>query len=299
VTLLLLRDMTDLLQSPDMTAALTDEPPAPAESEDSAPPRILVAEDSLVNQRIILRFLEHLGYSADVAVNGYDVLRLMHEQLYDIILMDVQMPELDGIEATRRIRAEYPAHQQPRIIALTAYTQQHELEQCIEAGMNGHMSKSLRLNELAAVLAQYRPQAAAPPSDRTPLPAPEEVIDERVLHQLISQLGSNGPARFDELITIFLEHTTGFFSEIERALEENNGQHLRYIAHTLKSSSASLGATRLTARCRDVIDACAANDQARARASARQIITELHAAQAALTQIQADTNVRLNDEASS
>ena len=115
--------------------------------------RVLLAEDNVVNQQVALGTLKNLGYRADIAANGLEVLQALHRQSYDIILMDVQMPELDGLDATRRIRQEFPASRQPRIIAMTANAFSEDRDRCIEAGMDDYISKPVRKEVLAAALA--------------------------------------------------------------------------------------------------------------------------------------------------
>lgn len=117
--------------------------------------RLLLAEDNLVNQKVAMRMLEKLGYSADLAANGLEVLQALERQSYDIILMDVQMPEMDGLEAARAIRRQQ--RPQPKIIALTAYALEGDKEKCLEAGMDDYMSKPVQMAELAEVLRKYGP----------------------------------------------------------------------------------------------------------------------------------------------
>jgi CheY-like chemotaxis protein len=114
--------------------------------------RILLAEDNMVNQKVATRMLERLGYRADIAANGLEVLDLFRQRSYDVILMDVQMPEMDGITATKRLRAN-PDLTQPYIVALTANAMGEDAEACLAAGMNRHVSKPIRLEKLAEALA--------------------------------------------------------------------------------------------------------------------------------------------------
>lgn len=116
------------------------------------PLKILLAEDNLVNQKVALRILERMGYNADTAVNGVEVLRALEHDNYDLILMDVQMPEMDGLEATRQIIQKWDAHQRPRIIAMTANAMQGDRELCMEAGMDDYISKPIRIEELTRIL---------------------------------------------------------------------------------------------------------------------------------------------------
>ena len=112
--------------------------------------RILLAEDNAVNQMVALRMLERLGYQADTAANGKEVLAALKSRSYDIVLMDVQMPEMDGLEAARLIRSEKV--DQPYIIAMTAHAMKGDREVCLEAGMNDYVSKPVRMEELRAAI---------------------------------------------------------------------------------------------------------------------------------------------------
>jgi signal transduction histidine kinase/CheY-like chemotaxis protein/putative methionine-R-sulfoxide reductase with GAF domain len=116
------------------------------------PLRILLAEDILVNQKLALRLLEQMGYRADVASNGIEAVQSVERQPYDVILMDVQMPEMDGLEASRRICARWPRGQRPAIIAMTANAMQGDREMCLEAGMDDYVSKPIRTDELIKAL---------------------------------------------------------------------------------------------------------------------------------------------------
>jgi len=113
--------------------------------------RILLAEDNAVNQMVALRMLERMGYQADVAANGVEVCRALERLQYDVVLMDVQMPEMDGLEATRRIRS-MPELRQPYIIAMTAHAMKGDREECLEAGMNDYVSKPVRMQQLLSAL---------------------------------------------------------------------------------------------------------------------------------------------------
>jgi CheY-like chemotaxis protein len=116
------------------------------------PLRILLAEDNLVNQKPALRLLGQMGYSADVAGNGLLALEAVDRQIYDVVLMDVQMPEMDGLEAARRITTRYRPHERPRIVAMTANAMQGDREACLEAGMDDYLTKPIRVDELVQAL---------------------------------------------------------------------------------------------------------------------------------------------------
>jgi PAS domain S-box-containing protein len=125
------------------------------------PERVLLAEDNYVNQKVALRMLARLGYRADLASNGHDVLAAVQRQNYDVILMDVAMPEMDGLEATRRIRNLKEGNDRPWIVALTANAMQGDRELCLAAGMDDYIRKPIKLSELANALRQARAIAAA------------------------------------------------------------------------------------------------------------------------------------------
>jgi signal transduction histidine kinase/DNA-binding response OmpR family regulator len=114
--------------------------------------RILLAEDNVVNQKLALRLLQQMGYRADLASNGLEAIECVARQTYDVVLMDVQMPEMDGFEASRQITTKWPAGQRPRIIAMTANAMQGDRELCLAAGMDDYVSKPIRVDELVAAL---------------------------------------------------------------------------------------------------------------------------------------------------
>ena len=129
-------------------------PAIDAEMAARHPLRILLAEDNVVNQKLALRLLSQMGYRADVASNGLEVLQAVERQAYDVILMDVQMPEMDGLEATHQLSVKLPDGTRPRIVAMTANAMQGDREMCLEAGMDDYVSKPVRVNELVAALSQ-------------------------------------------------------------------------------------------------------------------------------------------------
>jgi len=116
------------------------------------PLRILLAEDNVVNQKLALRLLQQMGYRADVASNGIEAIECIQRQPYDVVLMDVQMPEMDGLEASRRITAKWMPNQRPRIVAMTANAMQGDREECLAAGMDDYLTKPIRVEQLVAAL---------------------------------------------------------------------------------------------------------------------------------------------------
>jgi PAS domain S-box-containing protein len=137
----------------------------PPSAEDGAtkvsPLRILLAEDSAVNQKVALALLAKLGYRADVVGNGREALTALEQGRYDVVLMDVQMPELDGLDTTRRIHERWPAGERPRVVAMTANAMQEDREACFAAGMDDYVAKPIRPEALAEALRQVRPLTSA------------------------------------------------------------------------------------------------------------------------------------------
>jgi CheY-like chemotaxis protein len=127
-------------------------PPIEGHFQRARPLSILLAEDNAVNQMVLLQMLRKIGYQADLASNGFDVLEALDRQAYDVVLMDIQMPDMDGFEATRRILARFPKKKRPRIIALTAHALNGDRERCLEAGMDSYLSKPVKIEDLQSAL---------------------------------------------------------------------------------------------------------------------------------------------------
>ncbi|HZQ05275.1 MAG TPA: response regulator, partial [Anaerolineae bacterium] len=200
------------------------------------PLRILLAEDNAVNQKLALRLLAQMGYRADVAANGLEVLDALERQPYDVILMDVQMPEMDGLEASRRINAKYPRASRPRIVAMTANAMQGDREMCIAAGMDDYLTKPVRVNELVEALTRVKP--TAPRADDA------QVIDPATFENLKATMGADF---IGELIDTFLEDSPQLIAQMKTALKQNDADSFRRAAHSLKSNSNNFGAFQLAA----------------------------------------------------
>jgi CheY-like chemotaxis protein len=123
--------------------------------------QVLVAEDNLVNQKVAVLFLQKLGHRADVATNGLEVLSALKRRQYDAILMDVQMPKLDGIQTARLICGDRPRDQRPRIVAMTANAMEEDRQACLDAGMDDYISKPVRLSHLQRALEKCTPRSLA------------------------------------------------------------------------------------------------------------------------------------------
>jgi CheY-like chemotaxis protein len=143
-----------LRQTTKAEPARTSSPQLNHKLADRVPLRILLVEDNAVNQKVALHVLQNMGYRADVAGNGREAIAALYRQPYDLVLMDVQMPEMDGLEATRSICQQWSRLQRPRIVAMTANAMQGDREACLEAGMDDYMSKPIRREELVQVLSK-------------------------------------------------------------------------------------------------------------------------------------------------
>jgi PAS domain S-box-containing protein len=211
---------------------------APRAQQEPAGLRILVAEDNAVNQRLALLMLEKLGYHGDVVSNGAEALAALERTRYDVVLMDVQMPELDGLEATRRIHERW-ASERPHIIAVTAGAMSEERDRCLAAGMDDYLSKPIRIEELSAALGALHPSA----------PLPTSPLEPPALTGLRSTLGDAATA---DIIETFLTEGPKLVSALREALARGDSAELRRAAHTLKSNAATFGASTLTELCREL-----------------------------------------------
>ena len=230
------------------------------------PLRILLAEDNGINQRVVLRMLERMSYRADVVANGVEVLDALSRQTYDVVLMDVRMPEMDGLEATQKIRSQLPPGKQPYIVAVTADALMGGREEFLDAGMDEYLSKPVRAQDLARVLSQYNdiginqieetPQLVytlpLETADVSAAGLTNAVLDRSVLDRLRTEMGHGGEEVVAELIDVFLADLPNQIIALEEAIAANDGPVMTRIAHTLKSGSAMLGVLPFSALCREV-----------------------------------------------
>ncbi len=212
------------------------------------PLRLLLAEDNVVNQKLALRLLQQMGYRADVAANGLEALAAVERQPYDVILMDVQMPEMDGLEATRQLTRRWPRPARPRVIAMTANAMPGDREMCLAAGMDDYLSKPIRVEALAESLLNSPPRPAPGQAPGQALEAPPPmtlpVLDPAALDELAA---TTDAAFVRELIDTFLDDTPRLLAEMRRALAGGEAEPLRRAAHSLKGNAASLGAPAVSA----------------------------------------------------
>jgi signal transduction histidine kinase/DNA-binding response OmpR family regulator/HPt (histidine-containing phosphotransfer) domain-containing protein len=238
------------------------------------PLRILLAEDNATNQKLALRLLQRLGYRADIAANGLEVVGALQRQAYDVVLMDVQMPELDGLEATRRIRLELPAKAQPYIIAMTANAMQGDREICLAAGMDDYVSKPIRIESLVSALSKGRPLSLSSPEPDLEVLSPDKTeLNRDALHNLLEVLG--GEFRYlVEVIDSFLEDAPKLLAELDKAVAKEDIDTVRRLAHSLKSNSADFGAEALNKLCAQLEERTRSGRLDGARELAAQIESE-------------------------
>jgi PAS domain S-box-containing protein len=221
--------------------------------------RVLLAEDSRSNQLVAAAILRRAGFSVDVAGDGAEAVRRAAQGSYDLVLMDVQMPVLDGFAATARIRALPPPARDLPIVALTGSAMPADREACLEAGMNGHVAKPLDpMVLLAAVdeaLAGRQPERAAARDVDPPL------LDRAALEEL---RGGIEPGRLPALIAVFVEETEERLAALAAARASGDTATLARLAHALKSAAGTFGAAALARRAGLVEQACRAGDAASA-----------------------------------
>lgn len=224
--------------------------------------KILVAEDNPINQKLLLRVLKQLGFSADMANNGVEVLKAVETSRYDLVFMDVHMPEMDGLEATRRIVNSTKSEDRPFIIAVTADAMQGDRDKCIEAGMDDYISKPIRITDIHDVLDRWgqnvgKEEAAEPVSTS----AEHDQELEQLVQDRVHQLGLETDTVFiRELIQSYIPLINTQLNTILEAHRERNAKKLSQAAHSLKGASLNVGANALADLCR-IIEESARNNQ--------------------------------------
>ncbi len=208
------------------------------------PLRILIAEDNSVNQRVALQLLKRLGYRADVVANGLEAVEAVDRQIYDVVLMDVQMPEMDGVEASQLIKTRTSPAQRPRIIAVTAHAIQGDREKYLAAGMDDYISKPIRVKELTRAL-ESTPRAGTGMMEKRD----SQVFDFGVLEM---QFGEDAKIMLGELIPIFMEDAEMQFEMLQKAERNKDADGVWKAAHALRSSATSVGAMKLSEAAKQV-----------------------------------------------
>lgn len=225
--------------------------------------RILLAEDNPINQKVTLRMLERLGYRADIANNGQEAVDALKQEPYDVILMDMMMPHMDGLEATRHIVAHWPKEERPFIVAVTANVMPGDKERCLNAGMDDYLPKPLRMQSLKTVLDACVPLQTEPSPvlKAAVLPqSPVAAIDGDALNELREMLGPDDPALLHELMVDFLDDAVRLMDVITTSVASGEASKMERAAHTLKSSSAMFGAMAFSDQCKALEYLGKAND---------------------------------------
>jgi diguanylate cyclase (GGDEF)-like protein len=239
--------------------------PAPASQElcFGGGRRVLIVEDNRFNQQVALGMLARLGCQAEIAATGREALQAVSKRTFDLILMDCQMPEIDGYEATARIRSQQTDIGRVPIVAMTAHAQEGDGDRCRAAGMDDYLSKPLRLNALRNSLARWlipvRPDADA--SNEGPVPSlgspqSDGPLDPTLFRELQETVGD----AIEEVIRLFLEDTPNYIEAIVEAVSSRKIDTATRIAHTIKGSASNVGAIALADICKDLEGARTTND---------------------------------------
>jgi PAS domain S-box-containing protein len=241
------------------TVDVLDEPETPLAGNAGA--RVLVADDNPANQKVIRRLLEKLGYAAEVVTNGREALTAIRDRRFDAVLMDCQMPEVDGYEATRRLRQLEPPGAHLPVIALTAHALAGDREKCGEAGMDDYLSKPVAIRDLGRALARWTrksprsaetpPLALAPPPDEGAAEG-EPVLDRDHLETLESLNGHGKSDILIDLARIFFDTAETKLATIRSAAMAGALDQTRFESHSLKSTCFNVGAARLAKVCGEI-----------------------------------------------
>jgi signal transduction histidine kinase/ActR/RegA family two-component response regulator/HPt (histidine-containing phosphotransfer) domain-containing protein len=224
--------------------------------ESGAKTQVLLVEDNPVNQTVAQFMLKQLGYDFKIAHNGAEAIEALHQREYGLILMDIEMPIMDGISATQAIRTEWQTPNYPYIIALTAYAMTGDRERCLSAGMQDYLTKPLRIENLQTALQRGENSIflVQNPLQNAPLTLTEKAemtLDQSVLNGLFEMVGPDAAAGLlRELIDAYAEDVPQRLVAIEGAIAQANPEALRQAAHALRSGSVNLGAVEVGQLCR-------------------------------------------------
>ena len=239
------------------TGELQGSPPlVPAATAAARPLHILLVEDNKTNQLVASKMLQGLGYTVDIANNGFEAVAACSATRYDIAFMDVMMPEMDGLAATKAIRKLPPPNCDPRIIALTAIVQKEDRDLCLDAGMNDFLIKPVTKSAIAEKLEAFCsavPSATpAKPSSTSALEPAQGVGDtERFDAAIYAELDEAlGPGGIDDVLELFLSDTERRFLVMREAAKDDDSECVKREIHSLKSSAANFGFLRLSAMAR-------------------------------------------------
>jgi PAS domain S-box-containing protein len=212
----------------------------------SFPIKILVAEDNIINQKLILKILSQLGYKADVVGNGIEVIETLKRQRYDLILMDIQMPEMDGLEATRYINANWKSDEKPTIVAMTANVMHGDKDKCINAGMDDYLGKPVLIEDVQKIIIKWANFAKTRKVVKRRNIKTSLMLDSDIIYGLKELDDSNN---FKEVINLYLEVAPALIDDIKLSFKKQEFDNLKKSAYNLKRASLNLGANRLAEVC--------------------------------------------------
>lgn len=248
--------------------------------------RILVGEDSKLNQKVMSLQLQRLGHTVDIEFDGGAVLAATRKTAYEVILMDCQMPRMDGYDATREIRRlEAGTAHRAWIIAMTANAMAGDRERCIKAGMDDYLSKPIRAEELAAALERF----IASRDDKTGALNWKNAVDYGALDELRTMKDEAGNGVLSGLIRIFLDNTQPVIDGAHSAIGTGNAGYLSRGAHMLKGSCANFGASRMFGACERLEFAAIAGDLEAAKLMLAELEREFRFVRIALEHELCDT----------
>jgi PAS domain S-box-containing protein len=253
-----LRRHTSSLAGPGKRS-FTSSPPRTREARAARQIRILLADDNTVNRRVALGQLRKLGYTADAVASGLEVLDAMSRTTYDVVLMDCQMPEMDGYEATRAIRDRESAvttgsaAHRTYVVAMTAHAMEGDREKCLVAGMDDYLSKPVRTEALQAALDRWHPPVVVAPTEeivapRSLVPSDESPVD---LKRLL-EMADDDPTEMRELAGLYLEQAKELVTSLGTAIQSGSAAEAETLAHKLAGSSTTCGMTALVAPLREI-----------------------------------------------
>jgi PAS domain S-box-containing protein len=220
---------------------------------DEFPLRIMVAEDNMINQKLAQNIFEGLGYKPTLVSNGLQVIDELRKADYDLIFMDVQMPEMDGFEATRFINHKLKPAKKPVIIAMTAFALEGDKEKCIEAGMNDYISKPFLIEEIVDIIRKWagEKQDVKVPSAKAEEPVyTKSLLNLGTIEKLKDMTRGTDHSFFKKVLMMFIDQGNELVVEINAALSANDIKKVGSLAHKLKGSSLNLGAEVLAETCR-------------------------------------------------
>jgi len=251
--------------------------PRPALTRAGRSLRVLLAEDNAVNQKLAVRLIEKQGHSIAVVSNGQEALEALEREPFDLVLMDVQMPDMDGFETTAAIRArERDNGRHIPILAMTAYAMKGDRERCLECGMDDYVSKPIQPRELWEAIERLTRGQATQAKETT-----DTVVDWEEIHERIGE----DKDLLHELITVFLSECPRLWQNLREALEQGDARKLSRAAHTLKGSVGNFGAHAAHEAAERVEQLSAAGDLPRAAEFVARLQTELDRLQSMLQQL--------------